>query len=160
MRSGDGGRSWEPTIDIHSDVHQVLSHPDSGLVLGATARGLAVSADEGQTWRFDAEGLHGAYLRAVAVAGGTVLVTASTGPRTDRAAVYRRRLDDTGPFQQCRAGLPEWFPDNIDTHCLAASASDVALGTSDGSVYASSDEGQSWSALGSGLPPVRCVALA
>ena len=160
VRSTDGGMSWDPTIDIHSDVHQVLSDPSSGMVLGATARGLAVSSDGGASWRFDADGLHGAYLRAVAAAGETVLVSASTGPRTDRSAVYRRSLHGTEPFQQCRQGLPDWFADNIDTYCLAAAGSYAAFGTSDGTVYLSSDEGQSWSIVADDLPPVRSVALA
>jgi hypothetical protein len=160
VRSGDGGDSWEPTIDIHSDVHQVLFDPASGLVLAASARGLAVSGDEGRSWRFDGEGLHGRYLRAVAVADSRVLVSASTGPRTDRAALYHKPVDAQEPFQRCRNGLPEWFGDNIDTHCLAAAGSSVAFGTSEGSVFLSLDRGQSWTSAAEGLPPVRCVALA
>ena len=159
VRSADGGGSWQPTIDIASDVHQVLSDPGSSAVLGATAWGLSVSGDDGESWRFDIDGLHAVYSRAVAVANETVLITASTGPRTDRAAVYRKRLNDDAPFQQCREGLPEWFSDNIDSHCLAAAGSSIAFGTSNGSVYQSSDEGESWSLAANGLPPIRCVAL-
>jgi hypothetical protein len=159
VRSADGGRSWEPTIDVHADVHQVLFDPGSGLVLAAAARGLAVSDNGGESWRFDTAGLHGRYLRAVAVAGGTVLVTASTGPFTHQAAVYRKSVDDGGPFERCRQGLPEWFTDNINTGCLAASGPWVAFGTAAGAVFLSADEGRSWSVAAEGLPPVRCVAL-
>ena len=115
VRTGDGGETWEPTLDIHSDVHQVLFDQGSGVVLAASAWGLGVSADDGRSWRFDTGGLHANYLRAVAVAGGTVLVSASTGPRTDRAAVYRRSARGTGPFERCVDGLPEWFSENVDT---------------------------------------------
>ena len=160
VRSADGGRSWEPTIDIHADVHQVLFDPGSGLILAASARGLALSNDGGKSWQFNTEGLHGTYLRAVAISDNTVLVSASTGPRTDRAAVYRRSLDGAQPFELCRQGLPEWFPDNIDTLCLSASDSCVAFGTSEGSVFLSWDQGQSWTTAVEGIPPVRCVALA
>jgi hypothetical protein len=159
VRSTDGGMSWQPTIDIHSDVHQVLFNAGSGLLLAATARGLAVSADAGDSWRFETGGLHGDYLRAVAVSGETVLVSASTGPSTDRAAVYRKSLGEEAPFQRCRQGLPEWFSDNIDTFCVAASGSAIALGASEGSVYLSTDEGRSWSVLADDLPRVRCVAV-
>ena len=159
VRSGDGGETWEPTVDIHSDVHQVLFDAGSGLVLAASARGLGVSDDDGRSWRFDTGGLHASYLRAVAVAGETVLVSASTGPSTDRAAVYRRPVGEAGPFDRCMEGLPEWFSENVDTACLAASGSRVALGTSDGSVYTSEDEGASWTLAAEGLSPVRCVAL-
>ena len=159
VRSGDGGSSWEPTLDIHADVHQVMLHLTSGLVLAASARGLAVSDDDGGSWRFDTEGLHGSYQRAVAVAGGTVLVSASTGPSTSQAAVYRKPLGNDGPFDRCQTGLPEWFPSNIDTFCLAASESTAAFGTHEGSVFVSSDEGESWTTVAEGLPPVQCVAL-
>jgi hypothetical protein len=115
VKSANGGKSWEPTIDIHSDVHKVLFDSDSGLVLAATARGLATSADGGGSWRFDFEGLHAKYLRSVAVSDGTVLVGASTGPRTDKAAVYRKRVDAAEPFQRCEDGLPESFSDNRDS---------------------------------------------
>ena len=160
VRSADGGESWEPTIGIDSDVHQVLFEANSGVVLAATARGLAVSTDSGESWSFEVDGLHGTYLRAVAVANETVLVTASTGPYTDRAAVYRKRLDVREPFQRCSLGLPQWFPENIDTHCLAASGPWVAFGTSDGRVFLSSDEGGAWTEAANDLPPARCVALA
>ena len=159
VRSTDGGKSWEPTIDIHADVHQVLFDPGSRLILAASARGLAVGDDSGKSWRFETDGLHGNYLRAVAVAGGTVLVSASTGPSTNRAAIYRRPLDGGESFERCSQGLPEWFSDNIDTFCLAESGSYVAFGTSDGSVFLSSDEGQSWTLVVEGLPTVRCVAI-
>ena len=160
VRSTDGGRWWKPTLDINADVHQVLFDPGSDLVLAASARGLGVSDDGGESWTFSTDGLHGSYLRAVAVAGDTVLVSASTGPSTNCAAIYRRALKGGGPFQRCQQDLPEWFPSNIDTFCLSASGPEVAFGTSEGSLFLSSDEGRSWTAVTEGLPPVRCVALA
>ena len=158
-RSADGGASWQPTIEIGSDVHQVQFDAGSGLLLAACARGLAVSDDGGRSWRFDRKGAHGSYMRAVAVAGDTVIATASSGPYTDRGAVYRRPVDSDGAFEKCEAGLPEWFPGNVDTYCVAASDSLAALGASDGSVYTSSDQGATWSLAAEGLPQVRCVAL-
>jgi hypothetical protein len=144
---------------VNADVHQVLFDPGSGLALAASGRGLAVSADGGESWKFDAEGLHGTYLRAVAVVGATVLVAASTGHQTRQAAVYRASLAGGRRFERCASGLPEWFPDNIDTFCLAAAGQQAAFGTSDGRVYASSDEGRSWSVAAEGLAPVRCVSI-
>ena len=158
-RSDDGDGSWRPTIDIHADVHQVLFDPGSGLVLAATARGLAVSDDRGESWTYHVEGLHARYLRSVAVADGTILIGASTGPRTDHGAVYRRAVGSQEPFTRCVKGLPDRFRDNIDTHCLAAAGAMATFGTSDGVVYVSSDAGESWDTLAERLPPVRCVAL-
>ena len=101
-----------------------------------------MSDDNGDTWEFHRSGLHATYARAVTVAGDTVLVSASTGPRTSRAAVYRKNVRDEGPFERCTEGLPEWIVNNVDTACLAASGSRVAFGTHDGSVFASDDRGR------------------
>jgi hypothetical protein len=157
-RSDDGGTTWAATsLDIHTDVHQVLALP--GRVLAAAGDGgLLTSVDAGVTWRQDVDGLHGTYCRAVAVAGDTVLVTASTGPSTTRAAVYRRALDG-GAFERCRDGLPEWFARNIDTGCLAARGSEAAFGTADGRVFTSRDAGVHWEEVATGLPGITGLAL-
>jgi hypothetical protein len=162
VRSTDGGESFHPTIDIHADVHQVFALPGRpGLVLAATGgEGVAMSPDAGETWDFLTEGLHATYSRAVALGETSILASASTGPRGGRAAVYRRPLGGDGPFVRCVEGLPEWFPTNIDTFCLAASGSLAAFGTDDGSVFLSEDEGRTWRALAEGLPRVRCVTFA
>ncbi|HWI03828.1 MAG TPA: sialidase family protein, partial [Acidimicrobiales bacterium] len=105
VRSRDGGDTWEPTLDIDLDVHQVIVAPD-GTVLAATARGLAMSTDSGDSWSVVDDGLAATYARAVAVAGDTVLMSVSTGPDGHRAAVYRRPLHGGGPFRRTSIGLP------------------------------------------------------
>jgi hypothetical protein len=158
--SRDGGRSWAPTLDIENDVHQVLLDPRRpGVVLVAAAVGLGVSHDGDDSWRFVTAGLHGRYLRAVAVSEEAVLVTASTGPRGKRAAVYRKPLDGAAKFERCRRGLPEWFDGNIDTACLGAAGSVAAFGTEDGRVFRSLDGGTSWELFAKGLPAIRCVIV-
>ncbi len=157
--SSDEGTTWKAAIDIDADVHQILFDAASGLLLAASAVGLALSEDGGSSWGFHRKRLHGSYLRAVAVAGKTILVTASTGPFTDHAAVYRRPLNRSAAFERCSQGLPARFSQNIDTFCLAASGSCVVFGIEEGSVYLSTDEGASWKSVAEGLPPVRCVAL-
>jgi hypothetical protein len=62
VRSTDGGRSWRPTLDIETDVHQILAHPAvPGRVFAASAVGLAMSADGGESWRILTDGLHRAW---------------------------------------------------------------------------------------------------
>ena len=152
----DGG--WRPSIDIETDVHQVIAHPErAGLILAATAFGLARSDDGGDTWTMADDGLDASYCRAVAVAGDTVLVSSSTGPRTRQATVYRRPLDGAGPFERCTGGLPEWFGSNIDTHTLAADGPRVAFGTAEGDVWVSDDGGGTWETAADGLPRVNAV---
>lgn len=160
-RSLDGGATWQPTIDVDADVHQVLAHPVlADVVLAATAMGLARSDDGGGSWRFERDGMHADYCRAVAVSGGTVLVSASTGPAGRRAAVYRAPLEGPARFERCTAGLPQWFDANVDTGCLAAGGDTVAIGTADGSLFRSEDGGATWREAASGLPAVRAVAVA
>lgn len=145
-----------PTIDQDADVHQVITHPTlPGLVLAACARGLARSGD-GRVFDFRDEGLHAPYCRAVAAIGDTVLVSASTGPRTSRARIYRADLD-RGGFQPCTDGLPEWFGENLDTHCLTVLGDAAYAGLGD-KVWRSGDEGGSWQLVAEGLPKVTCLA--
>jgi hypothetical protein len=159
VRSADW-RTWQPTIEVDADVHQVIAHPDRGeLVLAASARGLERSEDGGRTWSTHRDGLHGRYSRAVAIAGDTLLITASTGPFTERAAVYRRPLDGDHTFERCDGGLPDWFPSNIDSHSLAASGGSVVFGTDGGDVYRSEDAGDTWERIAEGLPKVRCLLI-
>jgi hypothetical protein len=160
VRSRDGGATWAPTMDIDNDVHQVLAHPRRAeIVLVAAAEGFGISRDGGDTWQLATTGLHAHYLRAVAVAGDRVLISASTGPGGRRSALYRRLLDGGTRFERCEAGLPKWFDDNIDTACLAARDALAIFGTSDGHVFKSSDAGATWDLATKGLPSVSCVLI-
>jgi hypothetical protein len=66
-RSTDSGLTWQPTIDIDSDVHQVCAHPARpDIVIAAAAAGLCISRDAGATWTIEQQGLHAHYCSAVA----------------------------------------------------------------------------------------------
>jgi len=155
-RSRDGGTTWEPTIDVDADVHRVWAGEVG--VLAAGAHGLSVSRNGGDTWELRSDGLHARYCRAVALCSDTVMLSASTGPRSGRAALYRGSLRG-GPFEKCTTGLPEWFGANIDSAWLDASSELAAFGTEDGRVFASTDEGASWAEVASRLPPISCVIV-
>jgi hypothetical protein len=157
--SADEGRTWRPTIDIHSDVHEVKYEPRSGLAVAACARGLAVSLDDGVSWDIRSQGLHSTYCRAVAVSGGHVLVSASRGPRGGQAALYRQPLDGNGPLERCTDGLPQWFDGNIDTGCVDGRGEAAAFGTGSGEVFVSEDAGSTWTRAADGLPAISCLGL-
>jgi len=141
LRSDDGGETWAPTaIPIEEDVHQVLAHPDRpGVVLAATAYGLASSEDRGANWETLDQGLEPHYARAVAAAGDTVLLSASAGPGGGQAALYRLSGER---FERC--DLPDPFGGNLDTHRLVADGEVVAAALPSGDVYLSEDAGESW----------------
>jgi hypothetical protein len=160
VRSDDGGQSWEPTIDIETDVHQVVTVPGRpGHVLAATARGMAVSEDYGRKWKIVDDGLFAKYARAVAVGEDTVFLSASEGPGGTKAAVYRRPLAATRRFGKCRGGFPESLAGNVDSGCIAASGRLVVVGTPDGRILRSEDSGLKWQQITTGLPPVTRIQL-
>ncbi len=155
-RSRDGGASWHPTIDIDTDVHQVVVG-DGVVVAALGVAGAGLSQDGGDSWSVEVEGLHAGYCRAAAVTGDHLLVSASTGPGGGEAALYRRPLHPGTPFQQCREGLPEWFEGNIDSGWIGARGDFVAVAVPGGRVYVSGTAGESWHLLDARLPAARCV---
>jgi hypothetical protein len=136
----DRGGPWGALVDIDVDVHQVMLAPDGSIVVATGAVGFGRSADGGQTWRWDHDGLHGSYCRAVAVAGDQVLLTASTGPGRTRGAVYRRALGAEGPWQR----VTDLVSGNIDTFWLTARQDAAAFVAPDGEVWRSGDAGATW----------------
>jgi photosystem II stability/assembly factor-like uncharacterized protein len=160
-RSTDGGATWQPTIDIDSDVHEVRAHPNRpGVVMAAAAIGLCISRDGGLTWEVEQEGLHAAHCYAVAFAGDDVLVSAASSPFAEQGAIYRRRVDGHGPLVAVAGGLPAWTDGKVDTGCIAMHGSAVALADPKGNVYVSADTGRSWSRQADGLPPPSSVLIA
>lgn len=159
LRSADL-ESWEPTMDISADVHEVIADPNKrGVAHAAAAIGHGVTTDWGASWEFHTAGLHAVYCRAVAVGTDYALVSASLGPSGDKAAVYRRPLDGAEPFHKCEDGLPEWFTSNVNSFCLDAAGDTSVIAAPQGTVYESGDQGLTWSTVAEGLPGVHCVAI-
>jgi photosystem II stability/assembly factor-like uncharacterized protein len=153
-RSEDQGQSWRNVVPPESDVHEVVTGAD-GLVVVAAAIGFGWSKNGGDTWQWTTDGLHDTYARAVGIDGDTAFVTASTGPETNDGRLYRGRLGET--FEACSGGLPESFPFNLDTGCIAAANGQVALGTRNGRVFRSRDAGVTWEVAAEGMRPVKVV---
>ena len=109
-RSMDGGRTWQPTIDINSDVHEVRAHPaDPDIVAAASAIGLCISRDAGATWTIERDGLHASHCSAVAFSGDDILVSASTDPFAAQGRIYRRPIRPDGNIVAVEDGLPTWI---------------------------------------------------
>jgi hypothetical protein len=139
--SRDRGKSWLGEIEPGADIHEVRA--ENGSVAVAAAVGFGWSGDGGKTWAWNIEGLHESYLRAVCINGEIAYVSASDGPFTKRGAVYRARLGSA--FVRCEKGLPEWFPDNVDTGHLDAAGGRAVIGFGE-EVHLSEDDGESWHA--------------
>lgn len=151
-RSTDGGATWQPTIDIDNDVHEVRAHPDlPDVVAAAAAAGLCTSHDGGATWQIEREGLHAVYCSAVGFTGEDVLVAASADHFAAQGGIYRRRLAGTAPLVTVGGGLPKWLDGIADTGCISTRGSAVAIADRKGNLYLSADMAHSWSVLADGL---------
>ncbi|MCY3782185.1 MAG: hypothetical protein OXG79_00165 [Chloroflexi bacterium] len=161
LRSDDDGETWRATaLNIRADAHQVIAPGGhEGLLLAATARGLAISRDRGDSWELDVRGLHATYARAVALSGSTILLSVARGPGGQDAAVYWRSLGGGEPFVRCQDGLPDRFNGNIDTHTLVADGPNAAFAGPDGAVYCSADGGRSWQESFTGLSTVYALLI-
>jgi hypothetical protein len=157
-RSIDAGLTWQPTINIDSDVHQVCAHPSRPyLVIAASAEGLCISRDAGATWIIEQRRLHALHCSAVAFGRNDIFVSAATDPFTKQGAVYRRPIDSDCPLEPVGGGMPTWTEGSADTDCIATRDATVAVIDRSGRLYVSEDDGATWSspidrlALSSGL---------
>lgn len=155
LRSRDGGATWQQTIDIDTDIHQVVASGDRVIATGWDA--LHISSDGGQTWAEHRDGFDDTYMRAAAVTGEVLLVTAAHSHAGKNAGVYRRPLRSDGPFVRVEPAHPSEA--NIDTHWLAASGNEAVFVTLEGTVYRSLDHGLGWAKVAEGLVSPRCVAF-
>ncbi len=152
-RSTDSGLTWQPTIDIDSDVHQVCAHPTRpNLVIAAAAVGLCMSSNAGATWTIEQRGLHALHCSAVAFGRNDIFVSASTDPFAAQGAVYRRPIDGNGPLQPLGGGMPPWINGKADTDCIVTRDSMAAAIDRSGCLYVSHDDGATWSCPWDRLP--------
>jgi hypothetical protein len=159
-RSADGGASWQATIDIDSDVHEVRAHPNRpDVVVAAAAVGLCTSRDGGVTWEIEQEGLHASYCSAVEFTGDDVLVAASADHFAAQGGIYRRRVEGHGPLVAVGGGLPTWIDGIADTGCISTKGSAVAIADKKGNLYVSADSAHSWSRHADGLPSPSSILV-
>jgi hypothetical protein len=159
-RSMDEGRSWQPTIDINCDVHEVCAHhADPEIVVAAAAAGLCISRDSGTTWTIEREGLHAPHCYAIAIAGDDILISAAKDPFAAKGRIYRRPLRPDGILAAVEGGMPTWTEGRVDTGCIAAHGSSIAAADRAGNLYYSNDFGLAWQCRMTGLPTPSGVLI-
>jgi hypothetical protein len=152
-RSTDSGLTWQPTIHIDSDVHQICAHPTRpDIVIAAAGAGLCISRDAGATWTIDQRGLGAHHCYAVAFGRNDIFVSAAADPFTAQGAVYRRPIDSNDPLQPLGGGMPKRIDCNTDTNCIATRDSMAAVIDRSGRLSLSHDDGDSWSSPSDRLP--------
>jgi photosystem II stability/assembly factor-like uncharacterized protein len=160
LKSTDGGRTWRQLQGFFEDVHRMVvtaARPDD--VFMGNGIGIYHSADAGETWdQLTDRSARIAYPDAVIVhprQPDTVFIAgAICGPgdwaraKTADARVARSR-DGGAHWEYLDGGLPAHIHGNIEGFTLNVWPGGSALfaGTTDGDVFASEDEGDTWSTI-------------
>ncbi len=158
-RSLDAGKTWEPTLPIAFDVHEVRAHTSApNIVAAAAAVGLCISQDGGRTWRIRSEGPEVTNSLAVAVLHDQVLFSVQDGPFAKRSQLWRWRLG-TDALEQVRDGLPEWLEGKIDTAKIAAGRGRAAIVDQGGSLWLAEGGASGWERIATDLACVFALAI-
>jgi hypothetical protein len=183
-RTRDSGASWQPRNAGISAYFLPGPAPEFGQCVHKIARdaveprrlyaqnhhGVYRSEDDGDTWTSIAEGLpsdFGFVMLAHPRRAGTVWVVPLVAdgeriPPGGELAVHRS--DDAGStWRRLTDGLPTHEYNAVLRDAAAVDAGDpvgVYVGTRGGEVYASADEGESFTQVAGHLPDVLCVRAA
>lgn len=139
-RSTDGGNRWSPVGAKTKGVRTVVQDPHRAQTFwaGTENDGVAVSRDEGKTWRSANSGMKHQTVYTIifdpAVSGIVYVGTHDGG-------VYRS-LDDGKTWKQCSKGL-----NNLVVHALVVLPSNprtILAGTLNGGLFKSTDGGDHW----------------
>jgi hypothetical protein len=95
----------------------------------------------------------------VAFSGDDIIFSASTDPFAAEGRIYRRPLRADGNIAVVEDGLPTWFSGKVDTGCIAANGSSIAVADTGGNLYCSDDFGRAWSCRSTGLPTPSGVLI-
>ncbi len=186
-RTSDGGASWAPANqgikaefmpgdvqypEFGQCVHKVARDCGDPQRLYAQNHGGVYRSDDGaDTWTSIADGLpsdFGFPVVAHPQDPNTLYVFPLEGaagrfPVEGRCGVWRSR-DAGATWEELRKGLPEdgfYAAVMRDAMCVDdASPVGLYFGSRDGTVFASSDEGESWQTVAEHLPDVLCVRAA
>lgn len=183
-RSDDGGDSWaarnrgisayflpDPDPEFGQCVHKVARDAgDPSRLYAQNHHGVYRSDDSGDTWVSIAEGLpadFGFVMLAHPRTSGTVwtiplVADGERIPPDGELAVYRS-TDAGGTWARLDSGLPQSEYNAVLRDAAALDTSEpvgVYFGTRAGDVYASADEGGTFTLVASNLPDVLCVRAA
>lgn len=178
FRTDDGGKTWTPknqgvSGDTGQCVHSVTHDPaNASILFRQEHRGVHKSEDGGDTWKVIEDGLPIAELSdghrcsfgfpsVMDRKSGNVFIVPLDGdnfrfPRGGQLAVYRTK--DGTRWDAKTNGLPANCFTAVLRGALAADQqSGVYFGTASGTIFGSTDLGESWGEIATGLPRITSV---
>lgn len=182
--TSDGGSSWSPSntgirvagrpgeyAEYGQCVHKVARDPvDADVLFAQNHGGVYRSSDGGSTWDSITDGLPADFGFPVVshpLRSGTawVLPLQADSHRVppDASLAVWRTSDAGESWTRSSTGLPSDFYSVVLRDAMTSDDADPAgvyFGTRTGSVYASADEGSTWSEIVRNLPDVLCVRAA
>jgi photosystem II stability/assembly factor-like uncharacterized protein len=183
FRTDDGGEQWtpvnsgtaadflpDPYPEVGQCVHKLLRCAESPRLWQQNHCGVYRSDDGGDSWqRLDGNGLPSGFGFALALHPrdpDTAFVVPIEGAENrvtsdGRLGVYRTS-DAGASWELSMQGLPEHAWTGVLREGMAFDALDpfgLYLGAQSGSVFASADQGQTWTEIASQLPPVLSVEV-
>lgn len=167
VRSSDGGKTWQDhRRGALRDCHSITFHATDGdwaYEGGGTGGGVAISQDGGNTWRQPKTGLDRHYGWACAAdPHDPSIVYSSLSPSPlkahsdGNAQAYIYRCTSGGQWKKLMGGLPQ--PLNHMPYALVSPISEpgcVYAGLSNGDVWRSQDQGDTWAQLPFNLVRIR-----
>ena len=174
LKTTDGGANWRvldkywhPDDWTYRDIHLLVVHPSNSAELYmTTGMGLHRSFDAGETWDLLVDNSfrigYPDQLIVSPLDGDTMFMAgASKNPgtwRTSRSAetTVQRTRDRGVTWTDTSSGLPEIRRANVEAMSVTAYPNGFALlvGNTDGDVFASEDQAESWTRIATGLAPV------
>jgi len=167
FKSTDGGKTFTEMTGFYEDVHRLMtveSKPND--VYMTTGHDVYHSADKGGTWEIlplpnkriqypDAFVILPQQPNVMFAAGASGSPGAWRTSHDANAAIARTR-DSGATWEYVSNGLPGHLRGNIE--CMTMNAFpggfELVAGTTDGDVFFSADEGESWQTIARSLPPV------
>jgi photosystem II stability/assembly factor-like uncharacterized protein len=154
IHSSDGGKSWAEAL-VGGDVHRLAVDPqDPTRILAGTGEGMFESRDDGKTWAAVTD-LSDRYVHAV-LFDPHLPSRVYAYVNEDRAPLWRS--EDRG---RNWSPLPQNLPAGRSADAIAAHPTDAGVlfyGAID-RLFASTDAGESWRIIKSGLPHIWRVRI-
>ncbi len=167
----DGGKSWtEHTEGMPNDTHRVVLHPSRhNRIYVSNGFFFNRSDDGGRSWHEMASKIrrigyadplvyHPRKPDLMFVAGA--FATPDTWIKGSANSSVSRTRDGGDTWQDVRGGFPDEILPSFEAGCIEACGdqSQVFLGDTHGEVWMTADEGEQWTCIVKGIPPVsKCL---